>query len=139
MKKMTRFLTGTLIAILLLGTAATAAACGQQEAPPTVTEVTEPQSADEVIPAVDRQEQLAAAKEKNPDTAAWLYIPGAEVDDPVMQARTTVTTCRRTRMGTSASGAATMPTATIISAAGASWTRTPSSSDTPPATATRTV
>ena len=86
MKKMTRFLTGTLIAILLLGTAAAAAACGQQEAPPTVTEVTEPQSAGEVIPAVDRQEQLAAAKEKNPDTAAWLYIPGAEVDDPVMQA-----------------------------------------------------
>ena len=23
---------------------------------------------------------------KNPDAVAWLYIPGAEVDDPVMQA-----------------------------------------------------
>ena len=87
MKKRTRFLTGTLIALLLLGTAATAAACRQQQAEyPTVTEVTEPQPAGEVIPAVDRQAQLAAAKEKNPDTAAWLYMPGAEVDDPVMQA-----------------------------------------------------
>ena len=87
MKKRTRFLTGTLIALLLLGTAATAAACRQQQAEyPTVTEVTEPQPVGEVIPAVDRQAQLAAAKEKNPDTAAWLYMPGAEVDDPVMQA-----------------------------------------------------
>ena len=87
MKKRTRFLTGTMIALLLLGTAATAAACRQQQAEyPTVTEVTEPQPAGEVIPAVDRQAQLAAAKEKNPDTAAWLYMPGAEVDDPVMQA-----------------------------------------------------
>ena len=24
--------------------------------------------------------------QKDPDTVAWLYIPGAEVDDPVMQA-----------------------------------------------------
>lgn len=44
------------------------------------------QAAGEVIPAVDRQEQLAAAKRANPDTAAWLYMPGAEVDDAVMQA-----------------------------------------------------
>ena len=40
----------------------------------------------EVIPTVDRQSELAAAKKKNADTVAWLYIPGAEVDDPVMQA-----------------------------------------------------
>ena len=40
----------------------------------------------EVIPTVDRQSELAAARKKNPDTVAWLYIPGAEVDDPVMQA-----------------------------------------------------
>ena len=42
--------------------------------------------AGEVIPSVDRQAELAEARAKNPDTVAWLYIPGAEVDDPVMQA-----------------------------------------------------
>ena len=41
--------------------------------------------AGEVIPSVDRQAELAEARAKNPDTVAWLYIPGAEVDDPVMQ------------------------------------------------------
>ena len=40
----------------------------------------------EVIPTVDRQAELAEARAKNPDTVAWLYIPGVEVDDPVMQA-----------------------------------------------------
>ena len=83
MSKIKRFLTGTLIAVLLLGTAA----CGRQEAAPAAQEVTEPQQATgEVLPTADRQAQLADAKEKNPDTAAWLYIPGVEVDDPVMQA-----------------------------------------------------
>ena len=48
--------------------------------PPTET------PAGKAIPTVDRQAELAAAKKKNPNTAAWLYIPGAEVDDPVMQA-----------------------------------------------------
>ena len=42
--------------------------------------------AGEVIPSVDRQAELAEARAKNPDTVAWLYIPGAEIDDPVMQA-----------------------------------------------------
>ena len=40
----------------------------------------------ETIPTVDRQAELADAKEKNTDTVAWLYIPGADVDDPVVQA-----------------------------------------------------
>ena len=83
MSKIKRFLTGTLIAVVLLGTAA----CGRQEAAPAAPEVPEPQQATgEALPTVDRQAQLADAKEKNPDTAAWLYIPGVEVDDPVMQA-----------------------------------------------------
>ena len=86
MKKITRFLLCTLITVLLLATAAGATACHQKEEYPTVSEVTEPQPVGEIIPAVDRQEQLAAAKENNPDTVAWLYMPGAEVDDPVMQA-----------------------------------------------------
>ena len=42
--------------------------------------------AGEVIPSVDRQAELAEARAKNPNTVAWLYIPGAEIDDPVMQA-----------------------------------------------------
>ena len=51
---------------------------------PTATPTETP--AGKAIPTVDRQAELAAAKKKNPNTAAWLYIPGAEVDDPVMQA-----------------------------------------------------
>lgn len=86
MRKFTRTLSCALIAALLLTVAATAAACGKKAEHPTVSEVTEPQTVGEVIPAVDRQEQLAAAKRANPDTAAWLYMPGAEVDDAVMQA-----------------------------------------------------
>lgn len=86
MRKFTRTLSCALIAALLLTVAATAAACGKKTEYPTVSEVTEPQTVGEVIPAVDRQEQLAAAKKANPDTAAWLYMPGAEVDDAVMQA-----------------------------------------------------
>ena len=38
------------------------------------------------IPTVNWQAELADAKSRNPDAVAWLYIPGAEVDDPVMQA-----------------------------------------------------
>ena len=38
------------------------------------------------IPTVNRQAELADAKSKNPDAVAWLYIPSAEVDDPVIQA-----------------------------------------------------
>ena len=86
MRQWTRTLSCALIAALLLTVAATAAACGKKAEYPTVSEVTEPQTVGEVIPAVDRQEQLAAAKRANPDTAAWLYMPGAEVDDAVMQA-----------------------------------------------------
>ena len=55
---------------------------------PSGTSVPQPSAtpAGEVIPSVDKQAELAEARAKNPDTVAWLYIPGAEVDDPVMQA-----------------------------------------------------
>ena len=86
MRKFTRTLSCALIAVLLLTAAATAAACGKRAEYPTVSEVTGSQAAGEVIPTVDRQEQLAAAKKANPDAVAWLYMPGAEVDDAVMQA-----------------------------------------------------
>lgn len=42
--------------------------------------------AGEVIPVMQRQSQLEAARKKNANTVAWLCIPGAGVDDPVMQA-----------------------------------------------------
>lgn len=38
------------------------------------------------VPLVSRQNELAAAIGENPDTVAWLYLPGAEIDDPVVQA-----------------------------------------------------
>lgn len=33
----------------------------------------------------DKATLLQAAKKDNPDTAAWLYIPGTDIDSPVMQ------------------------------------------------------
>lgn len=75
MRKFTRTLSCALIAALLLTAAATAAACGKRAEYPTVSEVTEPQTVGEVIPAVDRQEQLAAAKRANPDTRRGCICP----------------------------------------------------------------
>lgn len=39
------------------------------------------------LPAQSTQQlsQLEKAKQQNPDTAAWLCLPGTDVDDPVMQ------------------------------------------------------
>ena len=87
MKKITRFLFCTFVAIMLMGTAISATACHQKEEYPSVPEVTEPQPTGEIIPTVDRQKELKAAKKNNSDTVAWLYMPGAEVDAPVMQAK----------------------------------------------------
>ena len=72
---------------MLMGTAISATACHQKEEYPSVPEVTEPQPTGEIIPTVDRQKELKDAKKNNSDTVAWLYMPGAEVDDPVMQAK----------------------------------------------------
>ena len=67
--------------------------CGHKETVsvnPSASATAEPQPTaipvGEVIPTQDRQAELTEAKKKNPDTVAWLYIPGAEIDDPVMQA-----------------------------------------------------
>ena len=87
MKKITRFLFCTFVAIMLMGTAISATACHQKEEYPSVPEVTEPQPTGEIIPTVDRQKELKDAKKKYSDAVAWLYMPGAEVDDPVMQAK----------------------------------------------------
>lgn len=88
MKKLNRILFYTFGSIFLLATAAGATACQQQEVEeyPIVSEVTEPQPVGEMIPVVDRQEQLTAAKKNNSDTVAWLYMPAVEVDDPILQA-----------------------------------------------------
>ena len=72
---------------MLTGTAISATACHQKEEYPSVPEVTEPQPTGEIIPTVDRQKELKAARKKYADAVAWLYMPGTEVDDPVVQAK----------------------------------------------------
>ena len=72
---------------MLMGTAISATACHQKEEYPSVPEVTEPQPTGEIIPTVDRQKELKDARKKYADAVAWLYMPGAEVDDPVVQAK----------------------------------------------------
>ena len=97
MKRITRIIRPTICIVVLLVAMTTAVrGCYQKETEPidipgrTPSGTSAPQPsatlAGEVIPSVDRQTELAEARAKNPDTVAWLYIPGAEVDDPVMQA-----------------------------------------------------
>ena len=69
MKKITRFLFCTFIAIMLMGTAISATACHQKEEYPRVPEVTEPQPTGEIIPTVDRQKELKDARRITP--IAW--------------------------------------------------------------------
>ena len=79
------------MAVLLFTMTTAVMGCYQKETEPIDipgTSAPQPSAipAGEVIPTVDRQVKLAEARAKNPDTVAWLYIPGAEIDDPVMQA-----------------------------------------------------
>ena len=84
------------MAVLLFAMTTAVMGCYQKETEsidipgitPSGTSAPQPSAtpAGEVIPSVDRQAELAEARAKNPDTVAWLYIPGAEIDDPVMQA-----------------------------------------------------
>ena len=39
------------------------------------------------VPVVSRQSNLAESKIKNADTVAWLYLPGTEIDEAVVQAK----------------------------------------------------
>ena len=74
------------MAVLLFAMTTAVMGCYQKDPDP----IEDPSGTSEVeatpIPAVNRQAELADAKSKNPDAVAWLCIPGAEVDDPVMQA-----------------------------------------------------
>lgn len=70
-----------------MGTAISATACHQEEEYPSVPEVTEPQPTGEIIPTMDRQKELKDARKKYSDAVVWLYMPDAEVDDPVVQAK----------------------------------------------------
>lgn len=70
-----------------MGTAISATACHQKEEYPSVPEVTEPQPTGEIIPTLDRQKELKDARKKYSDAVVWLYMPDAEVDDPVVQAK----------------------------------------------------
>ena len=97
MKRITRIVRPIIcMAVLLLAMTTAVMGCYQKGTEPidipgrTPSGTSAPQPsatpAGEVIPSVDRQAELAEARAKNPDTVAWLYIPGAEIDDPVMQA-----------------------------------------------------
>ena len=92
MKRITRIIRPIICIVVLLVAMTTAVrGCYQRETEPIDipgTSAPQPSAplAGEVIPSVDRQTELAEARAKNPDTVAWLYSPGAEVDDPVMQA-----------------------------------------------------
>ena len=97
MKRITRIIRPIIcMAVLFFAMTTAVMGCYQKEAGPidipgrtrSGTSAPQPSAtpAGEVIPSVDRQAELAEARAKNPDTVAWLYIPGAEVDDPVMQA-----------------------------------------------------
>ena len=97
MKRITRIIRPIIcMSVLLFAMTTAVMGCYQKETgsidipgrTPSGTSAPQPSatSAGEVIPSVDRQAELAEARAKNPDAVAWLYIPGAEVDDPVMQA-----------------------------------------------------
>ena len=92
MKRITRIIRPIIcMAVLLFAMTTAVMGCYQKETEPIDipgTSAPQPSAtpAGEVIPSVDRQTELAEARAKNLDTVAWLYIPGAEVDDPVMQA-----------------------------------------------------
>ena len=87
MNKIRRIIRPMLCMVVLLFAMTTGVmGCYQKDPDP----IEDPSGTSEVeatpIPTVNRQAELADAKSKNPDAVAWLYIPGAEVDDPVMQA-----------------------------------------------------
>ena len=99
MKRITRIIRPIIcMAVLLFAMTTAVMGCYQKEpdlidipdrtTSGTSSQQTTPAStpAGDTIPTADRQTELADAKSKNPDAVAWLYIPGAEVDDPVMQA-----------------------------------------------------
>ena len=87
MKKYTRFISCALVIAVLFCAAIGATGCGRNNAYPTVSEATEPQSVGEIIPTVDRQKELKGARKNYSGAVAWLYMPGAEVDDPIVQAK----------------------------------------------------
>ena len=93
MKKESIFRTSIMTVIIVLVLSGTAIACnntshgvenGASNKPPVSQSI--PEVAADPVPAASRQNELAQAKQENPDTVAWLYLPGTEVDDPVLQA-----------------------------------------------------
>ena len=87
MKRITRIIRPIIcMAVLLFAMTTAVMGCYQKDPNP----IEDPSGTSEVeatpIPTVNRQAELADAKSRNPDAVAWLYIPGAEVDNPVMPA-----------------------------------------------------
>lgn len=90
MKRRTGMLrTVVCVGIILLILSVSVLGCGQRETnsrSETSEEALASMLSGKPIPGIDRQNELADAKAKNADTVAWLYIPGVDVDDPVLQA-----------------------------------------------------
>ena len=82
---------------------------------------------------------MAEARAKNPDTMAWLYIPGAEVDDPVMQAEDNGYYLKLDENGEYAMWGCYYAHCENEIGGRDKLDKTPPFSATPPATATRTV
>ena len=78
--------------VIVLALAGTAVACNskshdtQQSAGGSSDIAAPSQEPADPVPTASRQSKLADAAAQNPDTVAWLYLPGTEVDDPVVQA-----------------------------------------------------
>lgn len=139
-KTMKRILPALLLAALVLGMTG----CGQQPGEPDVSAMAEATAAPASDPVtllepMDRQAELKTAAKKNEDAKAWLCIPGAEVDDAVMQTENNAYYLYLDETETYSPGAATTPTAATHSRAAKSSRKIPSSTAMPRAIATRTA
>ncbi len=57
----------------------------------------------------EKMSVLEKAKQENPDTAAWLRIPGTEINSPVMQTANNEDYLKKTKKANMMFGAAILP------------------------------
>ena len=103
MKKQSILRITIIVTVVVLALTSGAVACNQvqQDLPVQASESaqsasSQPEITTTTIPIISRQAELATASGENPDTVAWLYLPGTEIDDPVVQAENNDYYLRRT-------------------------------------------
>ena len=74
------------MAVLLFAMTTAVMGCYQKDPDPIEDPSAPPKWRRPPFPPSTGRRSLPTPKAKNPDAVAWLCIPGAEVDDPVMQA-----------------------------------------------------